>query len=66
LAIALGLPLYLDNDAPFPMRNEIIFIAISVVLLSLLGQGITLPWVVKKAREWNKPTVVSEERYELE
>ena len=48
LAIALGLPIALENGEPFPMRNEIIFISIAVVLLSLLGQGLTLPWVVKK------------------
>lgn len=48
LAIALGLPVTLADGRPFPMRNEIIFLSISVVLLSLLGQGLTLPWVVKK------------------
>lgn len=48
LAIALGIPVLSDNDQPFPMRNEIIFLSIAVVLLSLLGQGLTLPWVVKK------------------
>lgn len=47
LAIALGLPVHLENGEPFPMRNEIIFIAIAVVLVSLLGQGLTLPRVVK-------------------
>lgn len=50
LAIALGLPVTIDNDQPFPMRNEIIFITIAVVLFSLLGQGLTLPWVVKKLK----------------
>lgn len=48
LAIAIGLPVTLENGDPFPMRNEIIFLSISVVLLSLLGQGLTLPWVVRK------------------
>lgn len=48
LAIALGLPVTINNDQPFPMRNEIIFITIAVVLFSLLTQGLTLPWVVKK------------------
>lgn len=50
LAIALGLPVTIDNDQPFPMRNEIIFITIAVVLFSLLGQGLTLPWIVKKLK----------------
>lgn len=48
LAIAIGLPTTLENGEPFPMRNEIIFLAIGVVLFSLLGQGLTLPWVVRK------------------
>ncbi len=48
LAIAIGLPITLEDGQLFPMRDEIIFISIAVVLLSLLGQGLTLPWVVKK------------------
>lgn len=48
LAIAIGLPATSDINEPFPMRNEIIFLSIAVVLISLLGQGLTLPWVVKK------------------
>lgn len=48
LAIALGLPTMLKTGEAFPMRNEIIFLSITVVLFSLLGQGLTLPWVVKK------------------
>ena len=48
LAIAIGLPLKLAEETPFPMRNEIIFLSIAVVLFSLLGQGLSLPWVVRK------------------
>lgn len=48
LAIALGIPASLGDGTPFPMRNEIVFLSISVVLLSLLGQGLTLPWIVKR------------------
>lgn len=48
LAIAIGLPSHLGDGTPFPMRSEIIFISIAVVLFSLLGQGLSLPWVVKK------------------
>lgn len=48
LAIAIALPITLENGGPFPMRNEIIFLSIGVVLFSLLGQGLSLPWVVKK------------------
>lgn len=48
LAIAIGLPVTLDDGTPFPMRSEIIFLSIVVVLFSLLGQGLSLPWVVRK------------------
>jgi Na+/H+ antiporter len=48
LAIAIALPTTLDDGRPFPMRNEIIFLTIAVVLLSLLGQGLSLPWIVAK------------------
>lgn len=48
LAIAIGLPTVLQSGEPFPMRNEIIFLSIAVVLFSLLGQGLSLPWVVRK------------------
>lgn len=48
LAIALGLPKFLDDGTPFPERNAIIFISVAVVLLTIVGQGLTLPWIVKK------------------
>ncbi len=48
LAIALGLPLTLENGEPFPQRSTIIFISVIVVLFTLIGQGLTLPWIVKK------------------
>lgn len=48
LAIAIGLPHKLSDGSPFPLRNEIIFISVVVVLFTLIGQGLTLPWLVKK------------------
>lgn len=48
LAIAIGLPEKLADGRPFPERNPIIFISIVVVLFTLIGQGLTLPWVVKR------------------
>ncbi len=50
LAIAIGLPRKLENGEPFPLRNEIIFISTVAVLLTIIGQGITLPWVVRKMK----------------
>lgn len=51
LAIALGLPETLSSGEAFPQRNEIIFISVAVVLFTLIGQGLTLPWLVKKVGE---------------
>lgn len=48
LAIALGLPRTLEDDTPFPHRDAIIFISTVVVLFTIIGQGLTLPWIVKK------------------
>ena len=47
LAIAIGLPTQLGDGSPFPLRNEIIFISVVVVLFTLIGQGLTLPWLVR-------------------
>lgn len=48
LAIAIGLPMELADGSAFPMRHVIIFISVAVVLFTLIGQGLTLPWIVKK------------------
>ncbi|MBW1653922.1 Na+/H+ antiporter [Flavobacterium quisquiliarum] len=47
LAIAIGLPRFLKDGSPFPERNAIIFISVAVVLFTLIGQGLTLPWIVR-------------------
>lgn len=43
LAVALSLPVVTDNGEPFPHRSTIIFFAFSVILATLVGQGLTLP-----------------------
>ena len=50
LAIAIGLPATLEDGTPFPQRNTIIFISVAVVLFTLIGQGLTLPWIVRKMK----------------
>jgi monovalent cation/hydrogen antiporter len=47
LAAALAIPLSTDSGAPFPDRSLIIFLAFSVVLASLVVEGLTLPAVVR-------------------
>jgi Na+/H+ antiporter len=47
LAVAIGLPRTLASGAPFPMRDPVIFISTLVVLVTIVGQGILLPFIVK-------------------
>lgn len=47
LAAALSIPLTLTNGAAFPNRDMILFITFSVILVTLVLQGLTLPLVVK-------------------
>lgn len=48
VALALAIPLKTDSGAPFPGRDEIIFIAFAVILATLVLQGLTLPWLVRR------------------
>lgn len=48
LAAAISLPEYLNNGDPFPQRNLILFLTFSVILTTLVLQGLTLPAVIRK------------------
>ena len=47
LAAALALPLETDAGAPFPGRELIIFLTFAVILVTLVGQGLTLPALIR-------------------
>jgi len=47
LAAALAIPLVTADGTPFPHRDLILVLAFVVVLVTLVGQGLTLPWVVR-------------------
>jgi Na+/H+ antiporter len=47
LALALAIPLTLPNGMPFPQRGTIIVLSFAVILVTLLVQGSTLPWVIR-------------------
>jgi NhaP-type Na+/H+ and K+/H+ antiporter len=47
LAAALAIPITTENGQPFPQRNLILFVTFSVILVTLLGQGLLLPSVVR-------------------
>ena len=47
LAAALALPLQTDAGDPFPGRGLVIFLTFSVILVTLIGQGLTLPPLIR-------------------
>jgi CPA1 family monovalent cation:H+ antiporter len=47
LAAAISLPEKLANGAEFPQRNLIIFLTFSVILVTLVLQGLTLPPLIR-------------------
>ena len=47
LASALAVPLTLDNGEAFPHRNLILFITFVVILITLVFQGLTLPFFLR-------------------
>jgi Na+/H+ antiporter len=47
LAAAMSLPALLANGQPFPNRDLIIFLTYCVILATLVGQGLTLPLLIR-------------------
>jgi monovalent cation/hydrogen antiporter len=47
LALALAVPTRVAGGAPFPDRNLVVFLAFSVIVVTLVGQGLTLPLVIR-------------------
>ena len=48
LAAAISLPTVLEDGSPFPQRNLIIFLTFSVIFVTLVLQGLTLPAMIRK------------------
>jgi len=64
LAAALSIPVLLAEDQPFPYRNLILFITFIVILVTLVFQGLTLPWLIRKISPEDKYTIVPEHQQE--
>ena len=47
LAAALAIPLTTAAGEPFPDRDLVLILTFVVVLVTLVGQGLTMPWVVR-------------------
>jgi CPA1 family monovalent cation:H+ antiporter len=48
LAAALALPFSLDSGAPFDSRDLIVYLTVAVIFVTLVGQGLTLPTMVRR------------------
>lgn len=50
LAAALALPLTLPDGSPFPHRDLIVFLTFFVITVTLVGQGLTLPALIRRLK----------------
>lgn len=65
LAAALAIPITLENGQAFPYRNLILFITFIVILLTLLLQGLTLPYFIKRSHVFDSLGESKEEEVRL-
>ncbi|MBK7431567.1 MAG: Na+/H+ antiporter [Bacteroidia bacterium] len=63
MAAALALPLTLPNGNVFPHRDLIIYLTFCVILSTLVGLGLTLPWLIRKLKI--KPHSIVLEEYNV-
>ena len=50
LAAAGSLPLTLKDGSPFPERNMILFLTFTLILVTVVVQGLSLPWLIRLLR----------------
>lgn len=62
LAAALALPMTTGTGAPFPFRSEIILISFTVILVTLVLQGLSLPPIIRWLRLEEEHELEGEER----
>ena len=63
LAAALALPVSIQSGAPFPHRDLIIFLTFVVILVTLVGQGLTLAPLIQRLKLTSDTSVADEERH---
>jgi monovalent cation/hydrogen antiporter len=64
LAAALSIPVLVNSTEPFPFRNLILVITFIVILVTLVFQGLTLPWLIRKvnpAEKFSGMSVIEQE-----
>ena len=50
MAAALALPLVTSTGEAFPHRHVILFLTFCVIFVTLVVQGLTLPWIARKLK----------------
>jgi Na+/H+ antiporter len=65
LSSALSIPLLTEVGQPFPYRELILFITFIVILVTLVFQGLTLPWLIRKVNLRDRFTLISEQKQEM-
>jgi CPA1 family monovalent cation:H+ antiporter len=65
LAAALSIPVLIQGDQPFPYRNLILIITFIVIMVTLVFQGLTLPWVIRKLNPTDKYNAIPEREQEM-
>jgi CPA1 family monovalent cation:H+ antiporter len=63
LAAALALPLQTDTGSPLADRDLVLFITFALILVTIVGQGLTLPMLIRRLRAQEDPG--EQEREEL-
>ena len=65
LAAALSIPVVINDGQLFPYRNLILFITFIVILVTLVFQGLTLPWLIRTLKPTSKFETITEEEQEI-
>lgn len=65
LATALALPLLLHNGDAFPKRHSIILLAFTVIMVTLVVQGLTLPLLIRLLKIKPETPLLEKEESEL-
>ncbi len=65
LAAALALPFTLENGGEFPKRHSILLLTFTVILVTLVIQGLTLPILIKLLNIKSEKPLLQKEQNEL-
>lgn len=66
LAAALSIPTVIDNGSAFPHRDFILYITFVTILITLVGQGLLLPLILKILKYEDSTTNLTLEKQEIQ